>query len=197
MTWRRVVILGEDRAHLDFLRGLCTWFGWTIVDEHVAPRGRGAASGWVVRQFAERLAEVRAGYQGLGLLVAVDGDNVGQVGRRRDVGTACGDVGVAPPSDADELALLVPTWSIDTWALFFVRDLVIPEHRKSKSKARAMFEQPHRGFLAPGAPVEDAPRVWKRVPLEATVRGFVAGRSHPDLPSIDHARAALARGTQA
>lgn len=197
MRWRQVILLGEDRAHVDFLRLLCTQFGWKIVDEHVAPKAREAASGWVIRQFAERLTEVRAGYTGTGLLAAVDGDNVGRDARERAIAAACDDRGVPPRGRTDEVALLVPTWSIDTWALFFVRGRVVPESKKSKRKAQGMFERPHRGFLAPGVPADDAPRLWKRRPLVATVAGFLSNDSHPELPSIDEAREEFARGTQA
>lgn len=193
MSWARVVLLGEDQAHRDFLRRLATELGWEVNGEHFAPRGSGAASGWVIRQLPERLAEIRAGYTGLGLLVAIDGDNVGRAARLDAMRGACVAVGHAARVDKDAVAVLVPTWSIDTWGLYFARDKVIPENRRSKGKARGLFERPHPGFLAPGAPAEDAPRIWKSRPLAALAVGFLSDRAHPELPSLGAAREDLRR----
>lgn len=90
----------------------------------------------------ERLAEVTSGrYPGLGLIVAIDGDNAG-------------------------------------------RDLAM---------ARTLVDRPHRGFLAPGAASQDAPRLWKAAALEALVAGFCGPARHPELPSINDARAECTR----
>ena len=195
MSWDRVVLLGEDRAHLDFLRRLRRELGWSVAFEHIAPHGQGAASGWVIQQFSERLAEIRAGYAGLGLLVAIDGDNQGRQARLAALERACKAASQPERSEDDAVAILVPSWSIDTWGLFFCKDKVIPENKKSKSKARSLFEPPHRGFLAPGAPAEDAPRVWKLRHLETLTQEFLSDRSHTDLPSLDSSRADLRRWT--
>ena len=194
MSWDRVVLLYEDRAHGDFLRSLCRAQGLKVVAEHAAPKGRGAASDWVIRQLPERLIELRTGeYAGLGLLVAVDGDNRGRAARLTMMNYACASCGQDGLDGRDPVAVLVPTWSIDTWALFFCKDIVIPEHEPSKSRGRKLFRPPHRAWRAPGVPVEDAPRIWKTTHLAALTRGFLSDRSDPRLPSLEASREDLRR----
>lgn len=192
MSWDRVMLLGEDVAHRQFLRELCAKLNWRVIDEAFAPRSGGAASGWVIRQFPQRLAELRAGYQDLGLVVAIDGDNVGRSGRIEALRKACDEANTGPRLDRDPVALLVPTWSIDTWLLFFHQREVILETEKSKLKAKRLFVRP-KGYGAPGVPTADAPLLIRKRPLEALTAGFLATKSHPKLPSIDSAREDLAR----
>ena len=192
--WMRAVLLCEDRAHLDLLRGICSRFGWQIVFEHVAPRGRGAASGWVLKQLPGLLTEVRSGTcTQIGLLVAVDGDNEGRSGRMAALAAICGEEGVAVLAGEDPVSLLVPTWSIDTWAVFFCKHRVISEDQKAKRTARSLFSPPHPGFTAPGVPTEDAPRCWKARALQQLTDGFLSGESTPALPSLEESRSDLWR----
>jgi hypothetical protein len=53
----------------------------------------------------------------LGFLVTIDGDNVGF--KRR-----LAELEAAPRDPADRLALLVPTWSIETWVLWLLGEEV-------------------------------------------------------------------------
>lgn len=193
MTWDRVALLGEDVAHRQFLRRICEKLGWKIVDEAFSPRGHGAASGWVIQQLPERLNEIRAS-PGLGLLVALDGDNVGRAGRQAALHRACEALNVGPVQDKDAVAVLVPTWSLDTWILYFHKDLVVPEHTKSKRKAARLFDYP-QGYRAPGVPVEHAPRLLKARPLESLASGFLSTRADALLPSINSSREDLRRWT--
>lgn len=192
MSWNRVMLLGEDVAHRQFLQALCAKLNWRVVDEAFAPRGGGAASGWVIRQFPQRLAELRDGYKGLGLVVAIDGDNVGRSGRIEALRKACDEANTGPRLDRDPVALLVPTWSIDTWLLFFHQRRVVPETVQSKLKAKRLFVRP-KGYGAPGVPSDAAPALIRKGPLEALTAGFLATESDPELPSIDSSRRDLAR----
>lgn len=193
MTWERVVLLGEDMAHRGFLVRLCREVGWRVALEDIAPRGTGSGSDYVIHRFPEHLQGVRAGYPRLGLLVAIDGDDRGRDRRLAALRHQCEEQGLEPRGNLDAVAILVPVWSVDTWALFFSRGVVVRENEKAKGKARSMFGPAHRGFLAPGTPVEDAPRPWKERPLAALAEGFLSDRSHPDLPSIDLSRADFRR----
>lgn len=187
------MLLCEDHAHLGFLQGICRQRGWRVVDLDLAPKGDGAASAYVLRRFPEHLDAVRCGDEGLGLLVAIDGDRVGPEGRAQGLARACVEEGRAPRQPADPLVLFVPTWSIDTWGLVFCRGETPGEGASVKPRARRLFQKPHRGFLAPGVPAEDAPRVWKPPHLKALLAGFLSGSTHPAHPSVDLARAELAR----
>lgn len=196
MKWDRVILLGEDRAHLDFLRELSTRQGWQVLFEHIAPKGRGAASGWVVGQFPDRLQEIAGGrYKGLGLLVAIDGDNVGRVGRLQMLALASVARNIPQQSPEDPVALLVPTWSIDTWLVFFHKHAVIPETTPSKNRAKGFYGDPHTGFLAPGAAADEAPRPLKKAPLRSLLDGFLSDKRDDQLPSLDESRADFRRWT--
>ena len=185
----RAVLLCEDVAHEGFLKGLARAQGWAVADAHVAPSGRGAASGWVLRQLPQRLQELRAmAADDLVLVVAVDGDNVGVAGRDQGAHKALADASVAPIGAADPLVLLVPTWSVDTWAVYFCRDRVVYEGKSAKSQAKGLFMAPHPGFRAPGVPAEDAPRFWRPADLKSLVEGFLGDDSPAALPSLAEAR---------
>lgn len=190
MTWDRVMLLCEDRAHLEFLEGVCEACGWSVVgDPEVQPKGKGAASGWVIKRLPDRLRELRSGaYPGLGLLVAVDGDNRGRVNRLGAIRLECERQGVSVLDPSDAVALLVPTWSIETWALFFCKGVVVPENRQSKLKAVRLFRKAPKGLVP-----DDVPRGWKPDHLERLLTGFLGVDSHPELPSIDASRAEIAR----
>ncbi|MCB9763821.1 MAG: hypothetical protein H6739_28890 [Alphaproteobacteria bacterium] len=194
MSWERVVILGEDLAHEGFLRSLSKVQSWKIVSQHIAPDGDGDAGDWVIRQLPIRLSELRAmSDPSLGLLVAIDGDNKGAAVRRTMCNQALRSCGMGLLGERDPLALLIPTWSIDTWAVFFCKGRIIPEDKKAKSAASSLFIARHPGFLAPGAVVEDAPKPWKPKALNQLVKGFLGDTSDPALPSPDLAREAFRR----
>lgn len=182
MTVDRVVLVGEDRAHIDFLRELASRKAWRIVDQHSAPRGRGAASGWVVRFLRN---DCPPASPGLGLLAMIDGDNHGFIGRTTTL-----------PLVTVRCAVLIPSWSIDTWLLAFApKDpRTLAEHDKTaKRKARRLFAKPHPGFLAPGADAHGAPRNIRLDARRAAVEGFLTDRWEEELPSLGASRRALAR----
>jgi hypothetical protein len=115
----RFYVLGEDRAREQFLRGLLEGKGlvrnWAReVRSTVAPKARGAASQFVKQQFAEvvRVRRSKNFQQSLAVITVVDGDNVGSARAGELLST------LVPERDAVErIAVLVPTWSIETWAL--------------------------------------------------------------------------------
>lgn len=196
MPWRRVILLGEDRAHLDLLRGLASALGWKVVEEHQSPSGRGAASDWVTKRLPQLLKTVRAmNNPALGLLVAIDGDNLGLAGRQAALDRACLAAGVSQPTPLDSLARLIPCWSIDTWLLFFCRGQTLPEtDKRAKSRAKGLFLRPHAGFCAPSVPVGAAPRPMREEAREQLIVGILGLVSYPGLPALDAARVELARG---
>jgi hypothetical protein len=196
MPWSRVILLGEDRAHLDLLRGLASALGWRVVEEHQAPSGRGAASAWVTQRLPPLLKTVRRMQSpSLGLLVAIDGDNLGHAGRLTAFDQACQAAGVAQPTPVDSLARLIPCWSIDTWLLFFCRGQALPEaDKRAKSRAKGLFSRRHPGFCAPSVPVGGAPRPMREEARDQLVAGILGTMRHAALPALDAARVELARG---
>jgi hypothetical protein len=122
----RFYVVCEDRAHEQFLRGLLEGRGlvsnWAReVRSLVAPKGRGAASQFVLREFPEVVNTRRSKsfQQSLGVLGMIDGDNLGSARHRQlleslDPARATGE----------RIAVLVPTWSIETWAKALAGEVV-------------------------------------------------------------------------
>ena len=186
MSWDRVILVGEDQAHREFLEGVCANLGWRVSQRHFAPKGKGDASDWVLGQLPERLQELQ--YPGLGLVVAVDGDNKGRAKRLNQITQKCADHDLPPLGSTIPVAILVPTWSIDTWALFFHKGRIISEAKASKLKAKNLFTQ-----KPPGMEADSFTKSWKADPLKKLVEGFLGTQSHPQLPSLDSSRKDLAR----
>ena len=185
----RVVLLGEDRAHRQFLTRLCERSGWRIEDEQFAPPGEDSASGWVLARFRDLVAQIDR-YPDLALLTCIDGDGKDYVERRRQLVRRLGR-----PWPAAH-ALLVPCWAIDTWALFFADEVVLGERgeeaKKAKQRAAHVFRRRASGTLAPGVPRDrPAPPAFRPEALVSIVEGFLGPSRHAELPSLDRSRASF------
>jgi hypothetical protein len=68
-------------------------------------------------RFPDELRAIRATHVNRALLVMTDGDKFGVSGRYRLFEKACEEATppVAKPTDNDPVAILVPTWNIETW----------------------------------------------------------------------------------
>ena len=180
----RVIMLGEDPPHRQFMEVLCDRAGWRIEDQRIQPSGQGAASGWVLQQFAEAHREVTsAKLPGLGLLVCIDGDNVGFETRRRAL---LEQVNSHP---SDPVAIVCPTWSIETWLQFFDGE-PCNEITSMKQRSGRHFRQMSYRHVGPGAPRERPPPKLRRESLQHLTDGFLdPKRRHDDLPALDRSRA--------
>lgn len=183
---KRAVLLGEDRAHREFLERICELVGWEIVDEKFAPSGAEAASKWVLKQFDELVQDiVRSSRPGLRLLVIIDGDKKNWQIRRRELLRHC----TMQLPAKDPFALLVPAWSVDTWALFFKKNQIVPEGQESKPLARNLYRSMPHQALAPGVPRDRRPPPgWRPAVLKALVKGFLGEDDHASLPSLAASR---------
>lgn len=134
MTMTRVRILCEDERSERFLRGLCDRQGIRVLEVINAPRGKGAASSWVSARYPEAMKQRRSRnfQQGLGLLVHVDGDNLGPQSRRRQLDDALRAVQVSVRTANEPVAIFVPTWCIETWLLHLSGIATPPETAKLK-----------------------------------------------------------------
>lgn len=72
-----------------------------------------------------------------GLVVMIDGDALGVSRRKSTLGVACQTMGVNPRDDGDQVAVLVPTWNIETW-LAYLRGETVDEARRDYPR----LEQP-------------------------------------------------------
>lgn len=132
----RVRILCEDRLTERFLRKLCERFGVHVLDVVIHPGPRGAASAWVSAQYP-RLVQLRRSkkhQQNLGLLVHIDGDNVGLQARKVELDAKlCAFVPQLDRRRPNEpVAVFVPTWCIETWLLHLAGIAQPPETEKLK-----------------------------------------------------------------
>ena len=111
----------EDRAQEQFARELLTHLGAPRkkISFNVAPRGRGAASDWVLEQYRvvrHRARAVRNSQPHLGFLVVIDGDDAGCAKRKVQL-----DAKGGPRDKGDRIAQWVPTWSIENVGAMAVR----------------------------------------------------------------------------
>ena len=116
----RVRILCEDRLSERFLRRLCEQHGVVVLDVTVSPKGRGSASDWVVGRYPDMVRQRRSkNFQtNLGLLVHIDGDNLGVQARKAALEAKLRESELPPREAAEAVATLVPTWCIETWLLY-------------------------------------------------------------------------------
>jgi hypothetical protein len=105
----RITLLCEDRMQEQFFATICEEHGWRVIDRHVAPLGRGAASQWVRKQLYERtLLHRKWRRENRALLVGVDGDNVGVSGRREELNAELHSRGAPPWNPAKPLRCSCP-----------------------------------------------------------------------------------------
>lgn len=148
----------------------------------VAPKGEGAASAWVVKQFAEQVRQLRAKrhQKRLGLIVQVDGDNVGVASRLQQLAAALDEDDAMPVGESEPIAMLVPTWSVETWALHLTGLGQPPESIKLK-------DGPPSAWSAGLAALDASPR-------ELMQKAAAAWRTlEPAPPSLREARLQAAR----
>ncbi len=116
----RVRVWCEDRAHEVFVRRLLEErfrVHRKAIHFNVAPKGHGSAAKWVLDQYPgiRGEARVKTSQGRLGFLVVVDGDVEGVSVRMKHLHPG-------PHQDdrasGDRIAILVPTWSIETWVLW-------------------------------------------------------------------------------
>lgn len=130
----RVRILCEDRRSERFLTRLCESHQVEVLTVDVAPAGIGAASAWVLERYPDLVRQRRSkNYQHhLGLLVHVDGDNLGVAARKAALDARLVASPVPVRGVDERIALLVPTWCIETWLLHLSGIAQPPEDAKLK-----------------------------------------------------------------
>lgn len=176
---RRVRILCEDRRTERFVRRLCERHGVRVMDVEVAPAGKGAASAWVCRSYARAVGKRRSkSFQAnLGLLVVVDGDNVGVAARMEELDARLDEAGAPRRGPAEPVAVFIPTWSIETWLAHLAGREGVDESRPLKDDVR------FHALWSDGAA--------ESTTLEAAVEGW--GLTLSPLPSLLAARSEAPR----
>ncbi len=116
------VILCEDRQHETFARRFLEKAGLSArrLRVEIAPRGRGSAEQFVRERFPKELSANRSNRNRVaqGLIVILDGDNPGVVGRHEELANACQVQGLRAREQDEHVAIFVPTWNIETWLTY-------------------------------------------------------------------------------
>ena len=132
----RVTVIAEDSRTRGFIRRLLTAQGFDKrrVRFEIAPKGLGAAERWVLERYPHEVQALRSkNYQRGRRLIAVrDGDSDGWDKRKQQFDAVLIE-GEMPPRGQDEgIALLVPTWSIETWLLALLGEPDVVESAQLK-----------------------------------------------------------------
>jgi hypothetical protein len=116
----QLVLLCEDRQHEAFARRFLNAMGWETRAMRVekAPGGRGAGEQFVRKRFPLELKAHRSRPVSQALVVLIDGDDQGTVARLQRLGQACREAGVAERTQEERVAVLIPTWNIETWLAY-------------------------------------------------------------------------------
>ncbi len=133
---RRLHVLCEDELHQRFVERLAD--RWHIGPRQrrvdASPSARGSASQYVLTHYAAAVKRWRAESHdaNVGLLVVVDGDEHGLAARRRQLAEALKGAGMAAVEPSDPVAVVVPTWHIETWIAWLCGHRPIDERTRYK-----------------------------------------------------------------
>jgi hypothetical protein len=133
---RRLYVLCEDSLHQRFVESLAD--RWSIGRRQrqidASPAAQGAASSYVLDRYAVAVKRWRAAShdENVGLLVVVDGDEHGLVRRRLQLAESLKRAGVEPIEPTDPVAILTPTWHIETWIAWLCGHRPIDEQTRYK-----------------------------------------------------------------
>ena len=116
------ILLCEDSQHETFARRFLEKAGWSTRRLRVekAPKGRGSAVQFVRDRFPKELSAYRSNRNRVaqGLVVILDGDDRGVDGRCAELTAACESQGMSPRQVDEHIAIIVPTWNIETWLAY-------------------------------------------------------------------------------
>lgn len=165
----RVRVWCEDDRHEQFARQLLAKFGIERRSMQVnkAPKGEGAASAWVTKRYHDEVLptyrRVQNHQAGLGFLVIVDGDDIGFQGR-------LSALKADERAPSDRIAILAPTWSVETWVLWLSGESVTESEKTKLRLSHSEFGER----------------------LKAGIAGWDHSRDD-ELPAITNARTELAK----
>jgi len=166
MTRRvQLVLLCEDRQHETFVRQFLKKMGWEKsvgrIRVKIAPPGKGAAEQFVRNEYPIELKEHRRvrNRVATALIVVRDGDNQGLVYRVQELSKACELHGIEPRQDDEAVAIVIPTWNIETWIAYLTGETVdetksdyprLQRQRDCRPQVEALVEMcRHREFRQP------------------------------------------------
>src|SRR5206468_2025593 len=125
----QLVLLCEDSQHEAFARRFLEKMGWETraIRVEKAPGGRGAGEQFVRERYPLELKAHRSRPVSQALVVLIDGDSDGTATRLRQLDQACREAAVAERTQAEGVAVFVPTWNIETWLAYLDGEAVAEE----------------------------------------------------------------------
>lgn len=110
--------------------------GWTKRDIRVPayPRGKGSAEQWVRAAYIRELATYHKKFRSYAFIAITDGDKLGVENRQKQIEQACKAANIKPRSDDDAVAIVVPTWSIETWIKYLDGEEINEQQKTVKKK---------------------------------------------------------------
>lgn len=165
MSRRRVqlVLVCEDSQHEAFARRFLARKGWDPRSIRVEklPGPRGSGEQFVRERFPTELSAIRSGHVDRALIVMIDGDQHGPARRLSQLDSACHAAGVDSRGPGDLVAVLVPTWRIETWFAYLDGHAVdeqrndyrrLPRQRDCQRHVDALVDMCKAGDLRTPAP---------------------------------------------
>lgn len=165
----RLHVLCEDDLHQAFIERLADRWGVGPRQRRInaSPRAAGSAAQYVLDHYAEAVREWRAESHDMnvGLLVMIDGDREGLGRRRQQLAQALKDAKLEPIDPSAKVAIVAPTWHIETWIAWLCGHRPIDEWTRYKPedevggevgrKIRSGEYSPRRAALAWTPPAGD------------------------------------------
>ena len=155
MTPRRrvqYVLVCEDQQHEAFGRRFLQYMGHVTHARQIrvksSPFGKGAGDRFVLETYAKELEAGRRSHVDRTLIVIIDGDNTGVDGRLRQLDEATRRRGIGGRSPADQVAIFIPTWNIETWLAYLDGESVDEKLKNYAKLGRPRDCQPHVQKLA-------------------------------------------------
>jgi hypothetical protein len=134
----RLVLLCEDQLTARFLWKLCERFGKRVIRTQIV----GTFTN-VIRAYPAVVATRRSKnrQRNLGALVCIDGDNIGVTGRKKELDDELDSRGLERRGAEEDIAVFVPTWSIETWLFALVGERR-GENQSVKDEFKARYRKP-------------------------------------------------------
>ena len=114
----QVIVLCEDKQQQVFVRRFVKSKTNHPIRVISPPPGGGSGEQFVREQDHRQLRALRAATVSAILIVMIDGDAAGMVGRLRRLDESCRLSRITPRTDADRVVLLVPERNIETWLAY-------------------------------------------------------------------------------
>lgn len=153
---RRLHVLCEDALQQRFVERLADRWGIGPRQRKIdaSPRARGSAAQYVLERYTDAVRQWRAESHdaNVGLLVVVDGDEHGVAWRRQQLAQKLKESKQEPIAPSDPVAVIVPTWHIETWIAWLCGHRPIDErtrYKEDNEDGRAVARKIEHGEYSP------------------------------------------------